>query len=225
MDNIAILIPCYNEVLTIGKVIEDFGKYVPYATIYVYDNNSTDGTYSKAKSYESTHKVVVRKFPKQGKGAVVKQMFQDIDADIYVMIDGDGTYPVKDTTALIKGIQNGYDMMLGDRLSSNYFTENSRKFHGFGNKLVRYLVNTLYHGCITDVMTGFRAFNKKFVKSIEIVSDGFELETEFCIFALKNHYKIGSIPIHYENRPDGSISKLNTFSDGIKVIETIVKLK
>lgn len=224
MSDVAVLIPCYNEVLTIGTVIEDFGRYLPYATVYVYDNNSTDGTYEKAKTYENTHKVVVRKAPKQGKGAVVKQMFDEVKADIYLMIDGDNTYPVKDAIQLVNGIESGYDMMLGDRLLGNYFSDNKRPFHGFGNKLVRYLVNTLYHGHLTDIMTGYRAFSRDFVNNLVLISNGFEIETELCICALKTNSKVGRIPVHYYDRPVGSVSKLKTFSDGIKVIEMIIRL-
>ena len=216
------MIPCYNEALTIGLVIEDFKKCLPNATIYVYDNNSTDETASIASGYDD---VIVRKAPIQGKGAVVKQMFKEIDADIYLIVDGDATYPAKYASQLIAGVDNGCDMMLGDRLSSNYFEDNKRPFHGIGNWLVRYLVNKLYHGNIVDIMTGYRAFSKHFVKNVQLISDGFEVETEMSIYALKNKCKIDSISIDYKDRPDGSVSKLNTFSDGFKVIRTIFKLR
>ena len=222
MQNIAVLVPCYNEGLTIGKVIEDFKQHLPGSTIYVYDNNSTDNTYAVASNYEG---VELRKAPIQGKGAVVRQMFDEVEADVYLMVDGDATYPAEFAKSLINGINDGYDMMLGDRLSSNYFEDNKRPFHGFGNWLVRFLVNKLYHGDIVDIMTGYRAFTRDFVKSINIVSNGFEIETEMSIFALKNNYKVGSIPIDYKDRPDGSVSKLSTFSDGRKVLKTIFKMR
>lgn len=222
MQNVAVLIPCYNEGLTIGSVIEDFKECLPDSVIYVYDNNSTDDTYNIASSYDN---VVVRKSPIQGKGAVVRQMFSEVDADVYLMVDGDATYPAKFAEILINGVDEGFDMMLGDRLSSNYFEDNKRPFHGFGNWLVRFLVNKLYDGDIVDIMTGYRAFNKDFVKSINVISDGFEIETEMSIFALKHKYKVGSVPIEYKDRPDGSVSKLSTYSDGMKVLKTIFKMR
>lgn len=221
MQNIAILIPCYNEAPTINFVIEDFKKYLPEATIYIYDNNSTDETVAIASSHND---VIVRKAPVQGKGAVVKQMFKEIDADIYIMVDGDATYPAEFSRQLVDGIKSGKDMMLGDRLSSNYFVDNNRLFHGFGNWLVRFLVNKLYHGDIIDIMTGYRAFSRNFVKSVPLIANGFEVETEMSIYALKSNCDIGSVPIVYKERPDGSVSKLNTFVDGFKVISTIFKL-
>lgn len=222
MRKIAVLIPCYNEAITIGQVIEDFKKHLPDADIYVYDNNSTDDTSRVASGYEG---VVVCKAPIQGKGAVVKQMFKEVNADVYLMVDGDATYPAEFASVLIKGIDEGYDMMLGDRLSSNYFNDNKRPFHGFGNWLVRFLVNKLYKGDIVDIMTGYRAFTKDFVKQVKLISDGFEVETEMSIYALRHNCKIGSVPIIYKDRPDGSESKLRTFSDGRKVIHTIFKMR
>lgn len=222
MSKIAVLVPCYNEALTVGQVVDDFRTHVPDADVYVYDNNSTDGTAEIAKE----HGAIVVKASVQGKGAVVRQMFKDVDADIYLMVDGDATYPARYAPTLIKEVEeNGCDMMLGDRLSSNYFDDNKRPFHGFGNWLVRFLVNKLYKGDITDIMTGYRAFSKQFVKNVVIKSNGFEVETEMSIWALKNKYTINSIPIDYQDRPDGSKSKLRTFSDGSKVIRTIFKLK
>lgn len=218
---VAVLVPCYNEALTVGQVIDDFKQHVPNADIYVYDNNSTDGTADIARQ----HGAIVVQAPKQGKGAVVRQMFKEIDADVYVMVDGDATYPAKYAPDLIEKVEHGCDMMLGDRLSSNYFDDNKRPFHGLGNWLVRFLVNKLYKGDITDIMTGYRAFSKKFVKDVVVLSDGFEVETEMSIFALKHGYAVDSIPIDYKDRPDGSKSKLKTFSDGRKVIHTIFKLK
>ena len=222
MRKIAVLIPCYNEAITIGQVINDFQKNLPESVIYVYDNNSTDDTFNIASCYTD---VIVRKAPIQGKGAVVKQMFKEVDADVYLMVDGDATYPAEFAAALVKGIDDGYDMMLGDRLSSNYFDDNKRLFHGFGNWLVRFLVNKLYKGNIVDIMTGYRAFKRDFVKQVQIISDGFEVETEMSIFALKHKCKIGSVPITYKERPSGSESKLRTLSDGCKVLRTIFKLR
>lgn len=220
---IAVLIPCYNEELTIKKVINDFRKALPEAQIYVYNNNSTD----KTKEYASSiSEVIVRDAPLQGKGNVVKQMFEEIDADVYLMVDGDDTYPASYATQIISPVLKGEcDMMLGDRLSGNYFNDNKRPFHNFGNWIVRFLINVFFHSNVSDIMTGYRAFSNKFVKTMEIKSQGFEIETELTIFALKNHYKIHSIPILYGERPEGSYSKLNTFKDGIKVITTIFKLK
>lgn len=221
--NVAILIPCYNEEATIAAVIEDFHKVLPRAVIYVYDNNCTDRTAEIASQYEYC---IVRKCHVQGKGATVKKMFHDIDADVYLMVDGDMTYPAVSARKLVGGVGlKNYDMVLGDRLSSNYYTTNKRPFHNLGNWLVKFLVNLLYHGHVTDIMTGYRAFSKRFVKSIDIQSAGFEIETEMTIFALKNKYKIGSVPIEYKDRPDGSESKLNTFSDGRKVVWFLLRSK
>lgn len=217
---VAVLIPCYNEELTVGKTIDDFRKHLPDANIYVYDNNSTDKTYAVAVS----HGAIVRNSPTQGKGAVVRHMFSEIDADVYVMTDGDCTYPASEVQNLIDGLQN-CDMIIGDRISSSYSVCCNRKFHGIGNKLVRWLVNKLYHGDITDIMTGYRAFTREFVKSVSIKSNGFEVETEMSIWALKNGYKIGSVPIEYAKRPVGSVSKLRTFSDGMRVIKTIFSMR
>ena len=220
MTKIAILIPCYNEELTIGNVIEDFRSELPDADISVFDNNSTDESASIAKS----HDAIVIPSPIQGKGAVVQHMFSTIDADKYVIVDGDGTYPaiyVKDMLSKLSEC----DMVLGDRLSNNYYKDNKRLFHGFGNFIVKFLVNLLYHGKITDIMTGYRAFNRDFVKNIKLTSIGFEVETEMAIYALKHHYKVASIPILYLNRPDGSKSKVKTFSDGIKILKLIFKEK
>ncbi|MBO5435116.1 glycosyltransferase [bacterium] len=218
-ENVAVLIPCYNEELTVGSVIDDFRDNLPGAVVYVYDNNSIDKTADIAR----LHGAIVVHAPIQGKGAVVKQMFKEIDADIYLMVDGDATYPAKFAFDLIEKLDSA-DMVLGDRLSSNYFESNKRCFHGFGNWLVRFLVNKLYKGNIPDIMTGYRAFSRRFVKSIQLKYDGFEVETEMSIFALKNGYSIESVSIEYKDRPDGSISKLNTFSDGFKVLKTIFKL-
>lgn len=222
MDKIAILVPCYNEEQTIGKVIRDFKCEVPSAEIYVYDNNSSDKTFEIAKSAGA----VVRREFKQGKGFVVRQMFMDIDADIYVLVDGDDTYPVEFVGEMITLVQSGRaDMVTGDRLSNgSYSSENKRKFHNLGNNLVRFAINTLFHADIKDVMTGYRVYNKKFVKNWPVMSNGFEIETEMTLHALDKRYVIEEIPIDYRDRPEGSESKLNTFSDGIKVVGTIFKI-
>ena len=217
---IAVLIPCYNEEKTVEKVARDFMEALPEATIYVYDNNSTDRTYEIASSLGE--RVIVRKEPRQGKGNVVRSMFRDIDADCYIMIDGDDTYPAEHARELCNYIlEENYDMVIGDRLSSTYFSENKRMFHGFGNRLVRYLINHLFNSDIKDIMTGYRAFSYDFVKMIPIVSSGFEIETEMTINALDKRFNIKEVPINFRDRPEGSFSKLNTFSDGMKVLRTI----
>lgn len=222
MDNkkIAVLVPCYNEEKTVEKVARDFMAALPEATIYVYDNNSTDRTYEIASSLGE--RVVVRKEYRQGKGNVVRSMFRDIDADCYIMIDGDDTYPAEHAREMCDYVLNdGYDMVIGDRLSSTYFSENKRMFHGFGNKLVRDLINGLFKSNIKDIMTGYRAFSYDFVKMVPITSEGFEIETEMTINALDKRFNIKEIPIQFRDRPEGSVSKLNTFSDGMKVLKTI----
>lgn len=217
----AILIPCYNEAKTIEKVIKDFQEHMPHADIYVYDNNSTDDTYNIAKNAGAIVKHEVR----QGKGNVVRSMFRDIEADCYIMADGDNTYPAEFGPILEKEVLEGRaDMAVGDRLSSTYFTENKRKFHNFGNVLVKNMINFLYHANINDVMTGARAFSRDFVKSFPVLCKGFEIETEMTIFALYHNFRIVEIPIAYQDREEGSDSKLNTYSDGIKVIRTIFDL-
>lgn len=219
--SIAVLIPCYNEAQTIGKVVADYRAALPGADIYVYDNNSTDGTAAIAREAGA----IVRFERKQGKGNVIRSMFREIEADCYLMIDGDDTYPAQNAEELInKVLLDGYDMAIGDRLSSTYFVENKRPFHNTGNMLVRKLVNLFFHGNITDIMTGYRAFSRIFVKSFPILSKGFEIETEMTIHALDKNFAIASVPIEYRDRPNGSTSKLNTFSDGFKVLFTIVHL-
>lgn len=218
--NIAILIPCYNEENSIRQVIEDFRNEIPTGIIYVYDNNSTDNT-AKISLESGAH---VIKSPNQGKGNTVKQMFDEIEAEIYIMVDGDYTYFAKNASQLVSGVVNGYDMMIGDRLSSTYFTENKRPFHNIGNRIVRFLVNNLFKGNVNDVMTGYRAFSRQFVKSINIETTGFEIETEMTIYALENDYNIGQTVIDYKDRVD-SKSKLNTVRDGIKIIRYIFKKK
>jgi len=219
---IAVLVPCYNEEQTIGKVIDDFKKELPEAKIYVYDNNSSDNTYEVAKQ----HGAIVKKERRQGKGNVVRSMFREIDADIYVMVDGDDTYPAEFVHEIIKPVINQEaNLVIGDRLSNGtYFNENKRMFHNFGNNLVKGLINLLYKSNIKDIMTGYRAFDKLFVKSMPIMSPGFEIETEMSLHALDKRFKIVEVPIDYRDRPEGSESKLNTVSDGIKVINMIFTL-
>lgn len=216
---IAVLIPCYNEEKTIGKVVSDFKRELPEADIYVYDNNSSDRTSLIA----AEHGAIVRKEFRQGKGNVVRSMFREIDADIYVMVDGDDTYPAESVHQLIEPIKRGEaNMVIGDRLSNGtYFQENKRPFHNFGNNLVKNLINFLYKSDIKDIMTGYRAFDKLFVKSMPVMSPGFEIETEMSIHALDKKFLIKEVPINYRDRPEGSESKLNTFSDGWKVLKTI----
>ncbi|MBP1045333.1 glycosyltransferase [Enterococcus sp. BWM-S5] len=219
---VAVLIPCYNEELTIKTVIEDFRKELPEADIYVYDNNSTDNTNQIAREAGA----IVKKEPRQGKGHVVRQMFFDIDADYYLMVDGDDTYPAEACHSLLEALVNGEaDMVIGDRLSNGTYTnENKRPMHNFGNNLVRNSINMLYGSNIQDIMTGYRGFNKYFVQSYPVLSNGFQIETELSIHALDKRFKLKEIPIVYRDRPEGSESKLNTVSDGFKVIMTIVNM-
>lgn len=217
----AVLIPCYNEAKTIGRVVADFKEKMPHADIYVYDNNSTDNTAEFAEQAGA----IVRYEHKQGKGNVVRTMFREVDADCYVMVDGDDTYPADFGPRLEQLVLSGKaDMAVGDRLSSTYFTENKRPFHNFGNVLVRRMINFLFRAKLNDIMTGARAFSKDFVKSFPVISKGFEIETEMTIFALDNNFAIKEVPIAYQDRPQGSESKLNTYSDGLKVLKTIVNL-
>ena len=223
MDNasIAVLIPCYNEAPTIEKVVRDFRRALPQATVYVYDNNSTDGTDEIARRAGA----VVRYEKAQGKGNVIRSMFREIDADCYVMADGDDTYPAESAPALAELILSGQaDMVIGDRLSSSYFTENTRALHGVGNRLVRWLVNRLCHGNLHDVMSGLRAFNRSFVKDFPALSDGFQVETEMAIYSLKRGRTVREIPVPYRDRPAGSVSKLNTVRDGCRVLAAIARL-
>ena len=222
MSKIAVLIPCYNEELTIEKVITDFKNELPHADIYVYNNNSKDRT--KEIAIESGA-IVIDEY-KQGKGNVVRSQFRDIDADIYVMVDGDDTYPAEFVHQLISVVENGEaDMAIGDRLSNGtYQKENKRQFHEFGNNLVRKAINVLFNTNLKDIMTGYRVFNKRFVKNMPILSPKFEIETEMSLYALDKKYVIKEIPIIYRDRPEGSNSKLNTVNDGIKVVRTIVRM-
>lgn len=222
MEKIAVLIPCYNEELTIEKVIKDFRKELPDADIYVYDNNSKD----KTAKIAATNGAIVKHEYRQGKGNVVRAMFRDIDADIYVMVDGDDTYPAEFVHKLIEPIRTGEaDMTIGDRLSNGtYQEENKRHFHEFGNNLVKKSINILFRTKLKDIMTGYRVFNKMFVKNMPVMTPKFEIETEMSLYALDKKYIIKEIPIVYRDRPDGSVSKLNTVSDGIKVVKTIVNM-
>ena len=218
---IAVLIPCYNEELTVEKTVTDFKKALPDADIYVYNNNSKDRT----KELAIKAGAIVKDEYKQGKGAVVRSMFRDIDADVYIMVDGDDTYPAEEVEELIKPVLEGRaDMVIGDRLSSTYYTENKRPFHNFGNSLVKGLINFLFKSNLNDIMTGYRAFSKKFVKCMPVLSDGFQIETEMTIFALTSNMLVVNVPITYRDRPEGSESKLNTFSDGFKVLLTLFNL-
>ncbi len=221
MDRIAVLIPCYNESKTIKKVIEDFKRELPEATIYVYDNNSKDGTDEIARNAGA----VVRYERKQGKGNVIRTMFREIDAECYIMTDGDDTYPAEYARKMCDAVlRRNIDMVIGDRLSSTYFTENKRPFHNTGNVLVRKLINMIYKSDIRDVMTGYRAFSYEFVKTFPVLSKGFEIETEMTIHTLDKNMGVENIIIEYRDRPEGSESKLSTYSDGFKVLKTIVTL-
>lgn len=221
-SSIAVLIPCYNEAITIAKVIDDFRRELPEATIYVYDNNSSDDTAIIARE----HGAIVRHEPRQGKGNVVRSMFREIDADYYIMVDGDDTYPAEAARNLIAPLESGEaDMTVGDRLSNgSYGDENDRAFHGFGNNLVRWLIKAIYGYAFDDVMTGYRAFNRVFVKTMPVLSSGFQIETELSIHAVDKRWKIVDVPIEYRDRPEGSESKLSTFGDGAKVLMAIASL-
>ncbi|WP_333674882.1 glycosyltransferase [Streptococcus parasuis] len=221
-EKIAVLLPAYNEEVTIVKVIEDFRRVLPHADIYVYDNNSKDKTNQLAREAGA----IVRFEPRQGKGNVVRSMFREIDADYYIMADADDTYPAAEVEALLQPLRDGLaDMTIGDRLSNGtYAEENKRGFHGFGNNLVRLLVNKLYKGNYNDIMTGYRGFNRLFVKNFPVLSPGFEIETELSIHALDKRFKLVEVPITYKDRPEGSESKLSTFSDGFKVLRMIFNL-
>ena len=218
---IAVLIPCYNEAITIEKVIKDYKKALPEADIYVYDNNSTDKTDEIARRAGAK----VRYEYRQGKGNVIRTMFREIDAECYLMIDGDDTYPAESARYMCDLVLSGKaDMVIGDRLSSTYFSENKRPFHNFGNRIVRWLINHLFKNKIKDIMTGYRAFSKDFVKGFPVLSKGFEIETEMTIHAVDKNFKLVEVPVEYRDRPEGSASKLNTYSDGFKVLKTIAIL-
>lgn len=221
MDRIAVLIPCFNEAKTIGKVVSDFSRVLPEATIYVYDNNSTDGTDKIAGAAGA----IVRYEHQQGKGNVIRRMFQEIDAECYLMTDGDDTYPAESAPEMVKEVlENKADMVVGDRLSSTYFVENKRPFHNFGNTLVRGSINFLFRNDIKDIMTGYRAFSYRFVKTFPVLSKGFEIETEMSIHSVDKNMFVKNVVIDYRDRPEGSESKLSTYSDGFKVLLTIQRL-
>lgn len=221
MDKIAVLIPCYNEEKTIEKVVKDSKAALPEATIYVYDNNSSDRTVEIAKAAGA----VVRHEYMQGKGNVIRRMFREIDAEAYIMVDGDDTYPMEFAREMVdKVLDHNADMVVGDRLSSTYFTENKRPFHNFGNSIVRQSINWLFECDIKDIMTGFRAFSYQFVKTFPVMSKGFEIETEMTIHAVNNNMQVENVIVEYRDRPEGSESKLNTYSDGMKVLFTISRL-
>ena len=221
MKKIAIIIPCYNEAVTIKNVIEDCKKYLPQAEIYVCDNNSTDNTVEIAKQLG----VTIRYEYRQGKGNVIRKMFREIDADCYVLTDGDGTYPLKCVQEMCNMVlKEDMDMVVGDRLSTTYFQKNKRPFHNFGNRLVRFVINRIFKSHLKDIMSGYRVMNKFFVKSFPVLSQGFEIETEMTLHALDKKFTIKEIPINYTDRPEGSFSKLNTFSDGFLVLKTIFML-
>ena len=218
MEKIAVLIPCYNEELTIEKVIRDFQKELPEAKVYVYNNNSKDRSYEVAKNAGA---IVINEY-RQGKGNVIRSMFEQVEADIYVLVDGDDTYPAEDAIKLIEAVRNGADMAVGDRISNGtYSKENKRKLHNLGNSLVKNAINVLFQVNLKDIMSGYRAYSKKFVKNFPVLTKKFEIETEMTLHALDKNYIIQEIPINYRDRPAGSISKVNTISDGIKVVKTI----
>lgn len=221
MDKIAVLIPCYNEEKTIEKVVTDALQALPDAVVYVYDNNSRDRTVELAQKAGA----VIRYERKQGKGNVIRRMFREIDAQCYIMIDGDDTYPLEYASQMAdKVLKEGADMVVGDRLSSTYYQENKRPFHNMGNSLVKNSINLLFHSEIQDIMTGYRAFSYQFVKSFPVLSKGFEIETEMTIHAVYNNMQVDNVIVNYRDRPEGSVSKLNTYSDGIKVLNTILKM-
>ena len=221
MDRIAVLIPCYNESSTIKKVVTDFKAALPEAVIYVYDNNSTDGTADIAKEAGA----VVRHEYMQGKGNVIRRMFREIDALCYIMTDGDDTYPAENAAEMASLVlEKNADMVVGDRLSSTYYKENKRAFHGIGNSMVRKSINLLFKNDIKDIMTGYRAFSYEFVKTFPVLSKGFEIETEMSIHAVDKNMRVENVVVDYRDRPEGSVSKLNTYSDGFKVLRTITKL-
>ena len=220
-SKIAVLIPCYNEGKTIEKVVKDYKKALPEADIYVYDNNSIDDT---AKIAENAGAIVKHEY-RQGKGNVIRSMFRQIDADCYIMVDGDDTYPAENAREMCNLVlDRKADMVVGDRLSSTYFTENKRPFHNFGNRIVRFLINKLFKNNIKDIMTGYRAFSKEFVKTYPVLSKGFEIETEMTIHAVDKNFLIQEVPVAYRDRPAGSVSKLNTYRDGFKVLKMIATL-
>ncbi len=221
MSKIAVLIPCYNEGTTIGKVVVDFRSELPEADIYVYDNNSTDDTVEKAKKAGA----IIGYERRQGKGNVVRRMLREIDADCYILVDGDDTYPVENAREMARIVlEEKTDMVIGDRLSATYFEENKRPLHDSGNRLVRSIINRIFHSDVKDIMTGYRAMSRRLVETLPLLSEGFEIETEMTIMALDSGLDIRHIPVQYRDRPDGSVSKLNTITDGCRILLTILKL-
>ena len=221
MEKIAVLIPCFNEEQTIGKVVRDVKEALPEASVYVYDNNSTDRTAEEAAAAGAC----IRREPRQGKGNVIRRMFREVDAQCYLMIDGDDTYPLDCAGEMVdKVLEQKADMVVGDRLSSTYFTENKRPFHNFGNSLMRTGINGLFHTDIKDIMTGYRAFSYEFVKTFPVFSKGFEIETEMTIHAVNYNMQVENVVVEYRDRPEGSVSKLNTYSDGFRVIRKMLQL-
>lgn len=221
MDEIAVLIPCYNESKTVEKVVKDFKQALPHAVVYVYNNNSTDNTAELAKKAGA----IVRHEYRQGKGNVIRSMFREIDAKCYIMVDGDDTYPAEYAEKMADEILNGRaDMVIGDRLSSTYYQVNTRPMHNMGNRLVCMVINFLFRSHIRDIMTGYRAFSWEFVKSFPVLSKGFEIETEMSIHTLDKNFRLTEIPVEYRDRPEGSVSKLNTIRDGLRVLRTIIAL-
>lgn len=221
MDKIAVLIPCYNEAQTIGKVVRDAKAALPEAVVYVYDNNSKDDTVRLAREAGAE----IRYEYKQGKGNVIRRMFREIEAECYLMIDGDDTYPLDCAREMVDRVLDRHaDMVVGDRLSSTYFTENKRPFHNFGNSLMRWGINSLFRSEIKDIMTGYRAFSYEFVKTFPVFSKGFEIETEMTIHAVNYNMQVENVVVEYRDRPEGSESKLNTYSDGVRVIGKMLQL-
>ena len=221
MSKIAVLIPCYNEGTTIGKVVVDFRSELPEADIYVYDNNSTDDTVEKARKAGA----IIGYERRQGKGNVVRRMLREIDADCYILVDGDDTYPVENAREMARMVlEEKTDMVIGDRLSATYFEENKRPLHDSGNRLVRSIINRIFHSDVKDIMTGYRAMSRRLVETLPLLSEGFEIETEMTIMALDSGLDIQQIPVKYRDRPDGSVSKLNTITDGCRILLTILKL-
>ena len=221
MSKIAVLIPCYNEGTTIGKVVVDFRSELPEADIYVYDNNSTDDTVEKARKAGA----IIGYERRQGKGNVVRRMLREIDADCYILVDGDDTYPVENAREMARMVlEEKTDMVIGDRLSATYFEENKRPLHDSGNRLVRSIINRIFHSDVKDIMTGYRAMSRRLVETLPLLSEGFEIETEMTIMALDSGLDIQQIPVQYRDRPDGSVSKLNTIKDGCRILLTILKL-
>lgn len=218
---VTVLIPCFNEAQTIGKVVRDFRAALPEAEVYVYDNNSTDDTAGEALRAGA----IVRQERVQGKGNVIRRMFREVDADCYLMVDGDDTYPASQAAALVRPVlEEDVDMVVGDRLSSTYFAENKRPFHNSGNRVVRGLIRHLWHTDIHDIMTGYRAFSRRFVKLFPVMTGNFEIETEMTIHALDKRFVLREVPVEYRDRPAGSVSKLNTVSDGLSVLKTVALL-